>query len=117
MNINFRGKDTELTEDLQSFAEKKLQALEKLLGDGEITVHVDFSKDSNHHKKAEVYRAAVEIVGPGMKFFTEETAKDYKTAVNQVKQELQAQIKAAKGNNDAKRRDAARTARFLKESA
>lgn len=116
MNINFRGKDTELTEDLKAFSEKKLQSLGKLLGDGEITVHVDFSKESNHHQKGEVYKASVEIQAPGQKFFSDEMAKDYKTAINQVKRELQAQIKAAKGNNQAKRRDAAKTARILKES-
>lgn len=116
MNINFRGKDVELTQDLKDFTEKKIVALGKLLGNGEINAHVDFSMDSNHHVNGDHYKVSVEVVGPGFRYFTEQVAKDHKTAVNQVKEELQKQINAKKGSDLSKRRDAAKTVRSLKEA-
>lgn len=113
MNITFRGKDAELTDDLKAFAEKKIGSLDRLLGDG-ASAHVEFSKDSNHHVNGEVYKVSVEVTLPGDRFHTEEVAKDYKDALNRVKEELQKQINAKKGAIHAKRREAAKSVDEMK---
>lgn len=115
MNINYRGKDTELTDDLKDFADKKIGSLDRLLGEGAMA-HVEFSKDSNHHVQGDHFKVSVEITVPGSRFFTEEVAKDYKTALNSVKEELKEQINSFKGNKEAKRRDTAKAVRSMKES-
>ena len=113
MNITFRGKDTELTDDLKAFAEKKIGSLARLLGEG-ASAHVEFSKDSNHHVNGEVYKVSVEVTMPGGKYHTEEVAKDHMTALNKIKDELQKQINAKKGANHAKRREAAKSVDEMK---
>lgn len=113
MNITFRGKDTELTDDLKAFAEKKIGSLSRLLGD-DASAHVEFSKDSNHHVNGEVYKVSVEVTMPGGKYHTEEVAKDHMTALNKIKDELQKQINAKKGANHAKRREAAKSVDEMK---
>ncbi len=113
MNITYRGKDTELTDDLKAFADKKIGSLERLLGDGS-SAHVEFSKDSNHHVNGDVFKVSVEVQIPGEKYHTDEVAKDFKAALNLVKDELQKQINAKKGANHAKRREAAKSVREMK---
>lgn len=115
MNITFRGKDAELTDDLKEFATKKIGSLERLLGEG-ASAHVEFSKDSNHHVQGDHFKVSVEVTLPGDTYHTEEVAQDYKTALNRVKEELQRQVTAKKGGQQAKRRDAAKSVRAMKES-
>ncbi len=117
MNISLRSKEAELmTDDLKEFAEKKMGTLQRLVGEA-ADIRIDFSKESNHHKTADVFKVGIEINTHGERYFTEESSQDFKTSINRAKEELQRQIGAKKGADEAKRRDAAKTVRDLKESS
>jgi putative sigma-54 modulation protein len=113
MQINLRGKDVELTDDLKDFAEKKIGSLAKFF-DNVIDIRVELEKITNHHKQGNIYQASVEMDVPGEKLFVKESAEDIKDAINKVKEEMQQKIKHFKGQIQAKRRDTAKEIRKIK---
>lgn len=96
MFIKIEPKNIKLDDALIIWVEKKIGGLEKFLGKIDpttIEARVELGKPSRHHHKGPVWYAEVNLKLPGKLLRAADTNKDLRTAINQVKDELQRQIK------------------------
>lgn len=86
----------ELTEAIKDYVNEKIGGLEKFF-DNIIEAKVDVGKTSNHHQKGDVFRAEVNLDVPEKYVLrAEATREDLYMAINEVKDDLQRQIKKYK---------------------
>lgn len=103
MKITIKATNIELTEDLKSFVEEKINSLEKYI-DGVLEAFVEVGKVTEHHQKGDFFRAEVDLRVPGEILRSEATAEDIQIAINRVKEELQRQIDTYRNKQQAKQR-------------
>lgn len=122
MQIKIKATNIELDEALRVWVDKKIAPLENLLVDfgsqdffknkHSLEVKVELEKTTRHHHKGEIFRAEAQLYLPKQTIRAEALSEDLRDAVNQVKEELQREIKKYKN----KRIDRARKwARKVKE--
>jgi len=95
MKIEISPTNIKLDEALLVWIEKKIVSLEKFLkriDPGAVEARIEIGKPSKHHKKGMVWYAEVNLKLPGKLLRATNTNKDLRTAINQVKDELQKQI-------------------------
>ncbi|MDD5341585.1 MAG: ribosome-associated translation inhibitor RaiA [Patescibacteria group bacterium] len=96
MKIDIKGTNMELTEAIKDYVNEKIGGLEKFF-DNIIEAKVDVGKTSNHHQKGDVFRAEVNLDVPEKYVLrAEATREDLYMAINEVKDDLQRQIKKYK---------------------
>lgn len=93
MKINLQGKNLELTLAIEDYVLRKVTNLEKLLSridteKGEVMVHFEVEKTTNHHKAGEIFHASCKIVIEGKKFYAENDNEDLYSAIDAVKEIL-----------------------------
>lgn len=96
MFVKIESKNIKLDDALIIWVEKKIGGLEKFLkkiDPAAVEVHVEIGKPSEHHHKGPVWYAEANLKVPRKLLRATSTAKDLRTAINQVKDELQGQIK------------------------
>ena len=96
MKVEVSPKNIKLDSALVIWVEKKIGSLDKFLkklDPAVIEARVEIGKPSKHHRKGPVWYAEVNLKLPGSLLRAENTDKDLRTAINQVKDELQRQIK------------------------
>ena len=76
MRINLQGKNMDLTGPISDYVEKKVTNLGRLLvkmeeRNGEVAVHFEVEKTTNHHKQGEFFKAEFDITINGKKFFAQ----------------------------------------------
>ncbi|MEA3453174.1 MAG: ribosome-associated translation inhibitor RaiA [Patescibacteria group bacterium] len=107
MKINIKATNIELNDSLRFFVQEKIGELEKFLGvfgpedlnTGEkekIQFWVEIGKTTKHHLKGDVFRAEVQLYLPKKSLRAEATNIDLRTAIVEVKDELQREIKRHK---------------------
>lgn len=130
MNINIKGTNIELSPAVCAYIERKIGEISKFIQNFDEVQEIDIRKKSNveawveverttkHHKKGSVFRAEVQIRLPGKtNIRAESTQWDLHVAIDQVKDELQRQIKKYKGKQSAKYKRGARSLKkFLRLS-
>lgn len=96
MKIDIKGTNMELTEAIKDYVIEKIGSLEKFF-DNIIEARVDVGKTSNHHQKGDVFRAEVNLQVPEIGILRAEAIReDLYMAVNEVKDDLQRQLKKYK---------------------
>jgi ribosomal subunit interface protein len=99
MNINIK-KSIDLTSALETYIEKKLLPLAKFVKPfdetGEAAIWLEVSRTTKHHKKGEVYFAAVDLRLPKKIIRAEAYAEDVRKAIDQAKDTLRLEIKKYK---------------------
>lgn len=94
MEISIKTKNITIDSALKEFALEKVGSLERFLHESQnLLAEVELSKTTEHHNKGEVFRAEVQIEVPGKLLRAESTREDLKTAITEVKDQLQIQIK------------------------
>ena len=96
MKIEINPINIKLDDALIVWIEKKIVGLEKFLkriNPATVEARVEIGKPSRHHQKGMVWYAEVNLKLPGRLLRATDTNKDLRTAINQVKDELQRQIK------------------------
>lgn len=93
MQINLQGKNLEVTEAIKEYVERRVTNLEKLLSKiedngGDVTVHFEVSKNTNHHKGGMVFSANCSINIKGEKFYASIDEEDLYQAIDTVKENL-----------------------------
>jgi putative sigma-54 modulation protein len=93
MRINVKGTNIELTDSIRDYVEKRVTNLGKLLqkieeSGGEVNVHFEVGKTSNHHKKGEYFHTDCLINLDGKKFYHSADAEDLYAAVDALKESL-----------------------------
>lgn len=95
-HIKINPTNIKLDDALVIWVEKKIGSLEKYLkkiDPASVEARVEIGKPSKHHHKGPVWYAEVNLKIPGKLLRATDTNKDLRTAINQVKDELQRQIK------------------------
>ena len=98
MNVKIKGTNVELTSYLTKLIEQKVKSIEKLLpGNPDLIIEVELEKTTKHHQKGDLFRAEVQVEVPGGKMLRAVSIKeDFRSALTEVKDELQIQIKKHK---------------------
>jgi len=104
MKIIIKTKNLEQSEALNAFIEEKFLSLKKFVSilkgpDDEKTlaeVFVELEKESNHHRKGEVFLVKAQVILPGKSVMAEAKADDLFKAVVAAKDELKMEIEKYK---------------------
>lgn len=97
MNLNIKATNLELTPNLKDYVQKKMDALEKYLGNFKVmSVHFEVDKTTRHHKKGEIFCAEANLVVNGDLLRVQKTEKDVYKAVDKVRDHLELMIKKYK---------------------
>ena len=103
MNIVIKATNLILTPGLQEYLEKKINSLSKLVKSGadeHIETRVELGRTTFHHKKGEVFFAEVNLsIGKHMLRARQETT-DIHSAIDEVKDELKAELVKFKGKRE-----------------
>ena len=99
MKIIIKTKNFELTGALQKFVDDKIGKLEKFaktLGKDSMEAFVEIEKETNHHRKGDVFIAHVQIPLPGKMLMAKAHGEDLNKAIIAAKDELEIEIKKRK---------------------
>ena len=105
MEMRIKATKVELSEDLKSYAEKKMSMLNKYLGDTEI-INLDLELEHVLSKRnsGDNYRAEVNLFLPGETLRVDKTEKTFNKAIDKVKDHLVLMIKKYKEKKMGKER-------------
>ena len=96
MKVEINPTNIELDDALIIWVEKKIIGLDRFLkrvDPAAVEARIEIGKPSKHHRKGSVWYAEVNLKVPGRLLRATNTNKDLRLAINQVKDELQRQIK------------------------
>jgi putative sigma-54 modulation protein len=97
MNINLQGNKVELTDKIKDYAQKKMDMLEKYLGDVQvINCDVELAQDVTDQQSGYIYRAEVNLELPGELLRVEKVEQDMFKAIDKVKDHMHRSIKRYK---------------------
>ncbi len=109
MRIKINSKNIELNEALKEFIHDRLGQVKRFInikdesteedqkGKPTATMFVEIEKTTKHHQKGKVFRAEAQMRLPGKSIRAESTKEDLRTAIVEVKDELQKILKKYKG--------------------
>lgn len=103
MNIIIK-KTLDVTEPLEVYIEEKLMPLAKFIEpyekEGEVTLRLEVSRTSEHHRKGDdVFMAAADLELPGKVLRGEATSSDIRKAIDDVRNMLHMEIQKYKTKN------------------
>lgn len=98
--INFKVTQTEINDILKDVTENKLRGLEKFIGEAPAICDVEFERVTNHHQQGDIHRVEVNLEVNGKLFRSEATADSFEKAVDEVKAELDEELRRARGKED-----------------
>lgn len=98
MKINILGSKIELTQAIKDYVTTKVSSLDKFYN-GILEARVEVGMTTNHHQKGDIFRAEVNLRVPGNLIRAEAVSDDLYKSINQVKDELQRQLKKYKGKS------------------
>lgn len=98
MKINIKATGIELTPEIQTYVEKKLSVVGKYLEvNDSLVAQVEVGKNSQHHKKGEVYRAEAHLIGGGIDLYAVSEQVDLYAAIDFLKDDLSQKLNHLKG--------------------
>jgi len=101
MKITVKAANLDLTPALNRYLEEKIGSLSKFLKnyeiEGEIQVRVEVGRTTRHHHQGNVFRAEANLILPKKVLRGAAEKEDIRTAIDEVKSELQREIKKYKG--------------------
>lgn len=98
MNIKIRSVDFELTAAIEEYVNKKVSSLDKFLDSPESTIcEVEIGRSTKRHKSGDVYRAEVNMTGPGNnQVYAVAEESDLYAAIDIVRDEAEREIVSRK---------------------
>ncbi len=108
MNIIIKTKNLELTEQLESFINRKIGGLKKFFSAFEnhslpiaegrdlFETFVEVEKVSQHHQKGDVFQVEVKLYLPGKSLFAKAHGSDVIKIINEVRDKLEGEIRKYK---------------------
>ena len=114
MKFSLKATNLELTPDISSHIEEVINSLDKFINSADSVVRawVEIGRISQHHRSGKIYRVEIQINLPGKLVRSEAKEKTIFKAINEVKDELQRELKRYKGRKIAEQKKGAR--RFKK---
>ena len=105
MKIIIRTKNLILIPSLENYINRKINSLERFfLNPLEAKFRVEIEKTTKHHRKGKVFQTLVQIQLPGKIIGAESVLQDLRLAIDEVKDELQQELKKYKEKMLAKRK-------------
>lgn len=115
MKINIKATNLDLTPAIREYIEEKVGGLEKFLtpksidwepevGRPTVEAFVEISRTTKHHHKGPVYRAEINVPMPGQRKVLRAEAEqwDIRVAIDQIKDEIQIELKKYNQSQSAK---------------
>jgi len=100
MTIKIKATNMELTSAISSYVNKKAEAIERFVPEGEeVIISVEVGKTTKHHKQGDYFKAEFDVSLNGENFFTDSEKSDLYKAIDDAKDEL---IKRIKNNKKRK---------------
>lgn len=98
MQIQIYTKNLELTKEVKNYLEEKIGGLEKFMEhvDTSIDVKAELSRITRHHQSGDIYRCEVNMFFPHQLIRSEAERDNLLLAIDEVKDELQLEIKKYK---------------------
>jgi len=99
MQIIFKKKDFEITPSIQDYVQKKMETLERFLksfGDEKMIAEVELGKSTGRQKSGEIFRAEINLNLGGKMFRAESEQDDLLAAIDEVRDDLEQEIKKFK---------------------
>ena len=91
--INYKHKNTEPDIELQELFERKLQSLEKYLGENtDLKIEVEFEHQPGHHD-GKLFRLEANVWNDGVLFRADESAQSFELAIDEVRNELDKELR------------------------
>ena len=114
VKIIIRTKNLKLIPSLEEYINKKINSLERFFQNSlEAEFKVEIKKTTQHHRKGKVFQTLAQIRLPGKIIGAESLSQDLRLAIDEVKDELQQELKKYKEKMLAKRK---RVQRNVKKS-
>lgn len=114
MKIKLKTTNFRLLPDIETYLEDKLNALDRFLPrDESIFADVELAKTTNHHQKGNVFKAEVNISVPGRLIRAQAEEWDLRVAIDEVKNELQLELRKYKEKNSTLYKKGARLAKKM----
>jgi ribosomal subunit interface protein len=93
-----------VTPPLETYIDEKLMPLAKFVEpyerDGEVILHLEVSRTSEHHRKGEeIFMAAADVELPGKVLRSEASASDIRKAIDEVRNIMHMEIEKYKTKN------------------
>lgn len=115
MKKNIKATNILLTEAISDYVDKRLQAIEKFVKEGEMIAFIEVGKTTNHHKQGEYFKAEFNIEITGTKYYSVSETEDLYSAIDEAKEEIVRQItKTKKRKQDLYKRGAMSVKKMLK---
>jgi len=125
VKITIKATNLKLTPSLQNYIEEKIGSLEKIIPQSEekgfysevgkpvFETWVEIEKTTRHHQKGKIFRAECQIRLPGKSLRAESSREELHLAIDEVKDELQKEIKKYRGKGISKFKELARKIKNL----
>jgi len=120
MKIVIKATNLKLTPNIQQFIEEKIGSVEKFIpylkendfsfekGKPPFEAWVEIEKTTHHHQKGNVFRTECQIKLPGKSIRAESIKENLYLSIDEVKDELQIEIKKYRGKGISRYRKATR---------
>lgn len=92
-------KDLELTQAIEDYLEKKLATLKKFFSDFNeelVMVEIELGRTTRHHQTGAIFRAEINLSSNGKLFRVESERDDLYAAIDEVRDDLEREIKKFK---------------------
>jgi len=107
-DIKYRYNDLEEAQALASIVDQKLITLEKYLNGNESAVcEVEFGKVASH-QNGKIYRVEANLTIDGVLYRAEATEESFEKAIDEMKAELDTEIRRAKNKQETLKKEAGR---------
>jgi len=114
MKIRIKATNIKLTPAIKAYAENKIGDLEKLLKNVKKNVlkaDIEIGKITKQQQKGKVFRAEINLNMPGKLLRAESVQWDLQVAIDEIKQDMEREIRKYKGKQEAKYKRGARIAK------
>ncbi len=103
MEIIFKSKNFSLAPSVEDYVQKKFESLEKFLGgfSEELTkIEVELGRTTSRHRAGDIFRAEINLSVGGKMFRAESERDDLFSAIDEVRDSLEQEIKKFKTKKD-----------------
>ena len=99
MKIILKGRDFEITGSVEDYLRKKIKSLEKLFKNYDealMKAEVEVGRTTRHHQTGDIFRAEINLSVGGKLFRAESERDDIFAAIDEVRDDLEREIKKFK---------------------
>jgi putative sigma-54 modulation protein len=113
MEIKIKATNMELTEAIRDYAEKKVDSLSKFIQGTSVIADIEVGKTTNHHKNGDVFKAEINIISGGDKFFVNSERDDLYAAIDDAREAMYRELISNKDRSDTLFRRGARSVKKM----